>query len=181
MRERNQSVPIFVLADHTTAEMVPTEILRIVTGYVWKLEDTPSFVAARVEEARREYLERCAAVLRLAREVRAEAVLMAHPRAQRRDSVPETPVGSAFHEFFGENTLRSDLSVSSASSARCSSIGSGRRGRSGGREDVRRGPDDVRHQRHLDREQDRVSRVRQATATWCSSIATATSRSCTRL
>jgi len=28
-----------------------------ITGYFWKFDDTPSFVAGRVEEARREYLE----------------------------------------------------------------------------------------------------------------------------
>ena len=57
VRERSGAVPIFLLADRSIADTLPTEALRIVTGYVRKLEDTPAFVADRVEEARREYLE----------------------------------------------------------------------------------------------------------------------------
>jgi lysine decarboxylase/arginine decarboxylase len=114
VRERNQTVPIFLLADHTTAEMVPTEILRVVTGYVWKLEDTPSFVAARVEEARREYLEPLlppffGALVKFVQEARYSWHTPGHSGGT---AFLKTPVGAALHEFFGENTLRSDLSVS---------------------------------------------------------------------
>ena len=56
VRERSGAAPIFLLADRSIADTLPTEALRIVTGYVRKLEDTPAFVADRVAEARREYL-----------------------------------------------------------------------------------------------------------------------------
>jgi hypothetical protein len=62
VRSRNLRLPIFVLADRSSLEELPMDVLREVNGYVWKLEDTPS----------------------------------------------------AFSEFFCENTLRSDLSVSVA-------------------------------------------------------------------
>ena len=46
------------------------DVMRQINGYVWKLEDTPSFVAGRVEEARRAVPRAAAAaVLRGARVV----------------------------------------------------------------------------------------------------------------
>ena len=39
---------------------------------------------------------------------------MAHPGHSGGTAFLKSPVGAAFHEFFGENTLRSDLSVSVA-------------------------------------------------------------------
>ena len=114
LRARNPTVPIFLLADESTAEMLPPELLAIVTGYVWKLEDTPEFIATRVEEARREYLEPLlppffGALERFVNEGRYSWHTPGHSGGT---AFLKTPVGSAFHEFFGENTLRSDLSVS---------------------------------------------------------------------
>ena len=114
VRERNGAVPIFLLADRSTAEDLPTEVLRIVTGYVWKLEDTPQFVADRVEEARREYLAPLlppffGALVEFVQEARYSWHTPGHSGGA---AFLKTPVGSAFHEFFGENMLRSDLSVS---------------------------------------------------------------------
>jgi arginine decarboxylase len=114
VRERNATVPIFLLADRSIADRVPPEVLRIVTGYMWKLEDTPDFVVDRVEEARREYLEPLlppffGALVEFVQEARYSWHTPGHSGGT---AFLKTPVGSAFHEFFGENTLRSDLSVS---------------------------------------------------------------------
>ncbi|HTU96653.1 MAG TPA: Orn/Lys/Arg decarboxylase N-terminal domain-containing protein [Solirubrobacteraceae bacterium] len=114
IRTRNPTVPIFLLADRTTAEMVPSDVLRLVTGYVWKLEDTPDFVAARVEEARHEYLEPLLppffeALVSFVQEARYSWHTPGHSGGT---AFLKSPVGAAFHAFFGENTLRSDLSVS---------------------------------------------------------------------
>ncbi len=91
-------------------------MVREINGYVWKLEDTPSFVAGRVEEARREYLAPLLppffdALVRFTQEARYSWHTPGHSGGT---AFLKTPVGSAFHEFFGENTLRSDLSVSVA-------------------------------------------------------------------
>ena len=56
LRARSPLVPIFVLADRSAVDAVPVDVLSKVTGYVWKLEDTASFITSRVGEARREYL-----------------------------------------------------------------------------------------------------------------------------
>jgi arginine decarboxylase len=113
-RERIASLPIFILADRSSIEELPPTIVREINGYVWKLEDTPSFVAGRVEEARREYLAPLLppffdALVRFTQEARYSWHTPGHSGGT---AFLKTPVGAAFHEFFGENTLRSDLSVS---------------------------------------------------------------------
>jgi arginine decarboxylase len=115
-RRHNPSLPIFVLADRSSMEQLPAEVVRQINGYVWKLEDTPAFVAGRVEEARREYLAPLLppffdALVRFTQEARYSWHTPGHSGGT---AFLKTPVGSAFHEFFGENTLRSDLSVSVA-------------------------------------------------------------------
>ena len=137
--------------------------MREINGYVWKLEDTPAFVAGRVEEARREYLAPLLppffdALVRFTQEARYSWHTPGHSGGT---AFLKTPVGSAFHEFFGENTLRSDLSVS------VGELGSllehtGPIGEAETQAARIFGADrtHVRHQRHLDRQQDRLSRLR---------------------
>lgn len=181
VRKRNAAVPIFLLADRSTAEMVATDVLRIVTGYVWKLEDTPAFIASRIEEARHEYLEPLlppffGALVRFVQEGRYSWHTPGHSGGT---AFLKTPVGSAFHEFFGESTLRSDLSVSVSELGslleHSGSVGAAEAEaarRFGGRCSSPTAP----------RRRTRSCFTRAcARATSCLSIATVISRSCTRL
>ena len=116
LRVGNGTLPIFVLADRSSVEQLPVDVMRQINGYAWKLEDTPSFVAGRVEEARREYLRPMLppffeALVRFTQEARYSWHTPGHSGGT---AFLKSPVGSALHEFFGENTLRSDLSVSVA-------------------------------------------------------------------
>jgi arginine decarboxylase len=116
LRDHHPELPIFLTADRSSVEQLPLDVLRQINGYVWKLEDTPAFVAARIEEARREYLATILppffeALMRFTKEARYSWHTPGHSGGT---AFLKTPVGSAFHEFFGENTLRSDLSVSVA-------------------------------------------------------------------
>jgi arginine decarboxylase len=116
LRDERPALPIFLLADRSSVEEIPIDVLGRVSGYVWKLEDTPAFVAGRIEEARREYLKPLLppffeALVRFTKESRYSWHTPGHSGGT---AFLKTPVGSAFHEFFGENTLRSDLSVSVA-------------------------------------------------------------------
>jgi arginine decarboxylase len=116
LRAHKPTLPIFVLADRSSVEELPMDVVRQINGYVWKLEDTPSFVARRVEEARHEYLAPILppffeALVRFTNESRYSWHTPGHSGGT---AFLRSAVGSAFHEFFGENTLRSDLSVSVA-------------------------------------------------------------------
>ena len=113
-RERNRDLPILILADRSSVEEVPMDVLQLANGYVWKLEDTPGFIASRIEELRREYLEPLlpplfGELVRFTEEARYSWHTPGHSGG---GAFLKTPVGAAFHAFFGENTLRSDLSVS---------------------------------------------------------------------
>ncbi len=113
-RERFPTLPIFLLADRSLVETLPQELLELANGYIWKLEDTPAFVANHIEEARREYLEPLLPPFfgELVRFVHEGRYSWHTPGHGGGTAFLKSPVGSAFHQFFGENTLRSDLSVS---------------------------------------------------------------------
>jgi len=113
-RAHSQWLPIFVLADRSSVDELPIDLLRQINGYIWKLEDTPKFVARRIEEARREYVEQLLPPFfdALVRFTEDAAYSWHTPGHSGGAAFLKTPVGSAFHRFFGENTLRSDLSVS---------------------------------------------------------------------
>jgi arginine decarboxylase len=116
IRRHSPTLPIFVLADISPVDAMPTEILGRIDGYVWKLEDTPSFIADRIGGARRAYLKNILppffeALVRFTEDARYSWHTPGHSGGT---AFLKTPVGSAFHQFFGENALRSDLSVSVA-------------------------------------------------------------------
>ncbi|MBB5938741.1 Orn/Lys/Arg family decarboxylase [Streptomyces zagrosensis] len=111
---RYQDLPVFlVMADEGVRDL-PLWVSESVVGYIWPLEDTPGFIAGRITAAARAYRE---------------AVLPPFFRALRRfDNAHEyswhtpahsggvaflkSPAGRAFHDYFGERLLRSDLSIS---------------------------------------------------------------------
>jgi arginine decarboxylase len=114
LRAKHPLLPIFVLADHSSVDELGAELLGQIDGYIWKLEDTASFVAGRIEHARREYLDTLLppffeALVRFTEDSRYSWHTPGHSGGT---AFMKTPVGSALHAFFGENTLRSDLSVS---------------------------------------------------------------------
>ncbi len=47
-RSRGSSLPIFVVTNRVLLAELPYDALHGVTGYMWKLEDTPHFIAGRV-------------------------------------------------------------------------------------------------------------------------------------
>ena len=108
------ALPIFVTADRSSVQALAPTLLAQVDGYVWKLEDTPDFIARRVLEARREYLDPLlpsffGALVRFTEEARYSWHTPGHSGGE---AFLKSPAGAAFHAFFGENALRSDLSVS---------------------------------------------------------------------
>jgi lysine decarboxylase/arginine decarboxylase len=56
-RSRGRSLPIFVVTNRVFLAQLPYDALRGVTGYMWKLEDTPHFIAGRVSYAVHAYVD----------------------------------------------------------------------------------------------------------------------------
>lgn len=114
MRRRSLSVPIFLFTDHTSLETVPVNVLREVNEYIWQLEDTPSFIAGRVDFAIHEYVsDILPPFFKALSEFATHHEYSWHtPGHAGGIGFLKTPAGRAFFHFFGENLFRSDLSVS---------------------------------------------------------------------
>ena len=113
-RGRNDRLPIFLFGDNTTAEMVPTSVLRHANAFMRLFEDSPEFIARAIGRAAQNYLDRLAPpMFKALMDYTLHGAYSWHtPGHGGGVAFRKSPVGQLFHEFFGENTLRSDISVS---------------------------------------------------------------------
>ena len=113
-RSRNDRLPIFLFGDELTAEMVPTSVLKHANAFMRLFEDSPEFMARAIVRAAQLYLERLAPpMFKALMEYTFQASYSWHtPGHGGGVAFRKSPVGQLFYEFFGENTLRSDISVS---------------------------------------------------------------------
>ncbi len=116
-RVRAPQLPIFALGEQVTIENAPAEAmadLNQLRGLLYLFEDTVPFLARQVARAARTYLEGLLPpFFRALVEHTAQSNYSWHtPGHGGGVAYRKSPVGQAFHQFFGENTLRSDLSVS---------------------------------------------------------------------
>jgi len=114
VRSRNDKIPIFLLAERGEASSIPVEVMEKVDEFVWTLEDTSSFVGGRISAAIRRYLEvmmppLAAALMKFTLDFEYSWHTPGH---QGGTAFLKSPVGRIFFDYFGENVLRSDLSIS---------------------------------------------------------------------
>ncbi len=114
VRSRNDKVPIFLMAERGAASSIPIDVMEMVDEYVWTLEDTAAFVGGRVVASIRRYLEvmmppLAAAVMKFSQEYEYSWHTPGHTGGT---AFLKSPVGRMFFDYFGENLLRSDLSIS---------------------------------------------------------------------
>jgi arginine decarboxylase len=114
IRERNAHVPIFLFLQRGDAASLNATILREVDELIWVLEDTPFFIAGRITAAAQRYRETLAPPFNKALiDFAARYEYSWHtPGHAGGTAFLKSPVGRAFHDYFGENLLRSDLSIS---------------------------------------------------------------------
>ena len=116
IHERYELPPVFLIGERKTLDEYKSlgQILSLIEGIIYLYEDTTLFIARRVTRAAREYLEGLlppffSALLEYAH----EAPYSWHtPGHNGGAAYTKSPVGRMFHQFFGENLLRTDLSVS---------------------------------------------------------------------
>jgi CheY-like chemotaxis protein len=58
VRERNDKIPVFLMAERGEASSIPIEVMEMVDEFIWTLEDTAAFVGGRVA-ARCAGISRC--------------------------------------------------------------------------------------------------------------------------
>jgi len=114
VRSRNARIPIFLMAERGEASSIPIEVMELADEYIWTLEDTAAFVGGRVAAAIRRYLEvmvppLTAAVMKFSQVYEYSWHTPGHTGGT---AFLKSPVGRIFFDYFGENLLRSDLSIS---------------------------------------------------------------------
>ena len=114
IRERNEKVPVFLVAEHSELSSVPLEVIQEVDDFIWVLEDTADFMAGRITAAIRRYREQLLPPMfaALAKFARTYEYSWHTPGHAGGTAFLKSPVGKAFFDFFGESLFRSDLSVS---------------------------------------------------------------------
>src|SRR6478609_10197714 len=113
-RRRNDRLPIFLFGDERTAEMVPARVLKHTNAFMRLFEDSPEFMARAIARSAQLYLERLAPpMFKALMDYTLNASYSWHtPGHGGGVGFRKSPVGQMFYSFFGENTLRSDVSVS---------------------------------------------------------------------
>ncbi|MGC1332150.1 Orn/Lys/Arg decarboxylase N-terminal domain-containing protein, partial [Pseudomonas sp.] len=116
-RVRAPNLPIFALGEQVTLENASADALRELNhlrGILYLFEDTVPFLARQVARAARNYLDGLLPpFFKALVQHTAQSNYSWHtPGHGGGVAYRKSPVGQAFHQFFGENTLRSDLSVS---------------------------------------------------------------------
>jgi arginine/lysine/ornithine decarboxylase len=114
VRGRNDKIPIFLLAERGEASAIPIDVMEMVDEFVWTLEDTAAFVGGRVAAAVRRYLEvmmppLASALMKFTQDYEYSWHTPGHTGGT---AFLKSPVGRIFFDYFGENLLRSDLSIS---------------------------------------------------------------------
>ena len=57
IKKKNGGVPIYLITDKLTTQKISNDVFKEISGYIWKTEDTPSFIAGRIEASALGYLE----------------------------------------------------------------------------------------------------------------------------
>jgi arginine/lysine/ornithine decarboxylase len=114
IRTRNSLMPVFLMSDSEKAPLINAEVMSLVDELVWVLEDTPTFIAGRALAAMNRYREQIEppftkALMDFAKVSEYSWHTPGHTGGT---AFLKSPVGRAFFQYFGENLLRSDLSVS---------------------------------------------------------------------
>ena len=111
VRAKNATVPIYLFAGRITATSIPLAVLKDVNGFVNTVEETDDYVARGIAHAARTYLEAIAPPFfaALTAYVDSGANSWHAPGHSGGAAFLKSPVGTMFHQFFGENMLRADV------------------------------------------------------------------------
>ena len=114
VRERNTRVPVFLISDRSIASSVPLIVMQYADDFIWLPEDTSRFLSGRIMAAIERYRQAVlppmfGALMKFARGYEYSWHTPGHAGGT---AFLKSTAGRAFYEFFGENLLRSDLSIS---------------------------------------------------------------------
>ncbi|RBP67021.1 arginine decarboxylase [Brevibacterium sanguinis] len=111
IREQNSGIPVFLYGERLTARSLPTEVLAEIEGVINPYEDTPEFVARVIHREASRYVESLAPpFFKALMDYSHDGAYSWHcPGHSGGTAFLKSPAGTVFHQFFGENLLRSDV------------------------------------------------------------------------
>ncbi|HEF4762928.1 TPA: arginine decarboxylase [Pseudomonas putida] len=114
LRERNTRVPVFLISDRSTASNIPLRVMQHADDFMSLPEDTSRFLSGRILAAIERYRQAAlppmfGALVKFSNTYEYSWHTPGHAGGT---AFLKSPAGRAFYEFFGENLLRSDLSIS---------------------------------------------------------------------
>lgn len=114
VREQNKYVSIFLLTEPGDLSKIPVEVFPTIDEYAWILGDTPEFIAGRIKSAARKYRKAIlppmfGALMDFSEDFEYSWHTPGHTAGT---AFLKSPIGKLFYEFYGEQTFRSDLSIS---------------------------------------------------------------------
>lgn len=114
LRSRRARVPVFLLAERTSAACIPADIMAQIDDFIWILEDTASFIGGRILVAMDRYRKQLLPPMfsALTKFARTHEYSWHTPGHTGGTAFLKSPVGREFFDFFGESLFRSDLSIS---------------------------------------------------------------------
>ncbi|MFD1151572.1 Orn/Lys/Arg family decarboxylase [Saccharothrix hoggarensis] len=107
-------LPVFLLTTGEYDDDAPLWVSEVINGWIWLLEDTPDFIAGRIDFAARQYLEHVLPPFfrELTRFDDTHAYSWHTPAHAGGVAFLKSPVGRAFYDYYGERLFRTDVSVS---------------------------------------------------------------------
>ncbi len=114
IRSRNEKIPVFLIAEPGDGPTLTAEVMEEADELIWLLQDTPFFIAGRIIAATNRYRDQLKAPFLKALMKFAQVFEYSWhtPGHTGGTAFLKSPVGRVFYEYFGENLLRSDLSIS---------------------------------------------------------------------
>ncbi len=114
VRERSEELPVFLMAERGQLDEVALEVVRESDGFVYLLDDTADWIAGRLRDAATRYRRELSPPLfgGLVRFAAVHEYSWHTPGHEGGSAFRKSPVGREYADFFGEQLLRSDLSIS---------------------------------------------------------------------
>jgi arginine decarboxylase len=113
VRARSSDVPIFLLADREIAGTVSVEVASLADEFIWTLQDSPAFIANRINASVERYLNGLLppfsrALIEYDRDAEYS---WAAPGHQGGVAFTKSPVGRMFLDAYGEALFRTDMGI----------------------------------------------------------------------
>lgn len=114
VQRRTRGLPVLLMMSKAHRSQVPLEFVECIDGFIWLPEDSSEFIAGRIQAAAKRYLDSILPPFfgAMVNFDDTHEYSWHTPGHTGGTAFMKTPVGQTFLQFYGEQMLRSDLSIS---------------------------------------------------------------------